>query len=212
MEKTKELTDFYSRDYLDIHRFISYYYQILLTVEQSPHKLLEIGIGNKIVSSYLKNKGFDIVTCDINPDLSPDVVADITNLPFEDQRFDTIIAFEVLEHLPWDETLKALDEIYRISRKKVIISLPYYCSCFEIILKLPFNKLFFKKSYLDFFIRVPMSLFKTKIKTPDHYWEIGRKGFGLSKIRSVFSNKFIIEKEVRPIMNPSHYFLVLKRK
>ena len=42
-----------------------------------------------------------LVTCDINPDHDPDVIADLreTPWPFESNRFDEVHAYEVLEHL-----------------------------------------------------------------------------------------------------------------
>ena len=42
----------------------------------------------------------DLTTLDINPDHKPDVVWDLTNLPlpFADDQFDEIHAYEVLEH------------------------------------------------------------------------------------------------------------------
>jgi SAM-dependent methyltransferase len=43
----------------------------------------------------------DLTTLDINPDHKPDIVWDLNvrPLPFEDDTFDSIRAFEVLEHL-----------------------------------------------------------------------------------------------------------------
>jgi SAM-dependent methyltransferase len=43
----------------------------------------------------------DLTTIDINPDHKPDIVWDLNvrPLPFEDDTFDSIRAFEVLEHL-----------------------------------------------------------------------------------------------------------------
>ena len=55
--KTQVDKDFYCKQYDDLGRFISYYYQIKLALDLNVEKFLEIGIGNKTVSSYLKNKG-----------------------------------------------------------------------------------------------------------------------------------------------------------
>lgn len=55
----------------------------------------------------------------------PDVVVDlekIERLPFDDATFDCVIAIEVLEHL--DALHRVFDEMLRVSRKHVIVSLP----------------------------------------------------------------------------------------
>ena len=44
-----------------------------------------------------------------------DVLADICDLPFEDQSYDLILCNHVLEHIPDD--LKAMNELYRILKK-----------------------------------------------------------------------------------------------
>lgn len=43
----------------------------------------------------------NLTTLDINPDVSPDVIWDLSNipLPFEDNQFDQIHCYEVLEHV-----------------------------------------------------------------------------------------------------------------
>jgi len=203
--------NYFGNEYMTPNRFISYYYQILLTMESQPQNILEIGIGNKLVSSHLKNSGLNVKTYDINSELCPDIIGSITDIPLENNSFDTILAFEILEHLEWKQSLQAIKELARVSNRKVIISVPYYSATFELILKLPFNRLLFKRSFLDFFIRIPLTFFKTRMKCPEHFWEIGRKGYSLKKIRNALSQKFVIEKEVRPMMNPGHYFFVLQK-
>lgn len=57
-------------------------------------------------------------------DATPDVVVDLErgSLPFADQSFDTVICTDVLEHL---ECIHAMyDELFRVSRKHVVVSLP----------------------------------------------------------------------------------------
>lgn len=50
------------------------------------------------------------------------VFADATDLPFEDDRFDLVLAIEVLEHMPEPE--KALAELARVGRGGAILSVP----------------------------------------------------------------------------------------
>jgi ubiquinone/menaquinone biosynthesis C-methylase UbiE len=55
------------------------------------------------------------------------VVADATNLPFEDNSFELVIFSHVLEHLPNEELgKKALDECLRVSTKYVFLALPFF--------------------------------------------------------------------------------------
>lgn len=49
-----------SYNYDTLERFISYYYQISLVKKVNPNKILEIGIENKTVSTYLINNGYDV--------------------------------------------------------------------------------------------------------------------------------------------------------
>lgn len=48
--------------------------------------------------------------------------ADATRLPFRDQCFDIVVCLEVLEHLP--NPSEALEELRRVSRRHVLISVP----------------------------------------------------------------------------------------
>ena len=51
------------------------------------------------------------------------VQADVTHLPFSDQRFDLVLCLEVLEHLPHPE--EALRELARVSRGLLLLSVPH---------------------------------------------------------------------------------------
>lgn len=65
------------------------------------NKILEIGCGNGWVKKYCVNNGYkNYMGIDINP--PADIVGDIRNwenLGLQKGSFDTIIAFEVLEHV-----------------------------------------------------------------------------------------------------------------
>ena len=47
------------------------------------------------------------------------------HLPFLDGSFDLVLCCEVLEHLPEETFSRTLDELRRISRKYILISVPY---------------------------------------------------------------------------------------
>ena len=88
--------------------------------------MLEIGVGNKLVSDYLKKIGLRVTTCDFDISLKPDVVADVSNLPFKESSFDLVLCAQLLEHLPFGKFSKALREIRRVCKKSAIITLPHF--------------------------------------------------------------------------------------
>ena len=87
-------------------RFISYWHQINEVIKLKPKSILEVGIGNGLVANYLKQRNYNVVTLDIDPNLNPMVVGSVLNLPFHDQTFDVVTCFQVLEHLPYNFFLK----------------------------------------------------------------------------------------------------------
>ena len=46
----------------------------------------------------------------------------VVDLPYEDESFDTVTSFEVLEHVP--NTVEILKGFHRVARKNIIISVP----------------------------------------------------------------------------------------
>lgn len=61
----------------------------------------------------------------ISPNVGADIVADATKLPISDGVYDTILCFNVLEHIshPWD----VLAEAHRVSKKqgRIILMVPF---------------------------------------------------------------------------------------
>ena len=53
------------------------------------------------------------------------VQADVRNLPFKAGVADVILTLEVLEHLPDEMFRRTLDELRRVARKYILISVPY---------------------------------------------------------------------------------------
>lgn len=197
----------YLNKYNNPERFSSYFSQIKIVTDQSPKNILEIGVGNKIVSGYLKNAGFKITTCDLDKTLNPDVVADIRAMPFGDEEFDLVTAFEVLEHLPFSDVEFVLKELNRISSAKVIISIPYVT--FAIYGKFKFLPFLHP---LSFMFRICEYFWHKHKFNGQHYWEMGTSGYGRKKIRKLIKDcGFEIKKELTPELNPYHYFFILEK-
>lgn len=203
--------ELYYGKYDSVLRFISYFHQIDLTKRLNPKKVLEIGVGNKTVSNCLRQYGFDITTCDFDTNLEPDCIADIRNLPFKDSSYDLVLAYEILEHLPWQDVDKALGEISRVTKKYANISVPYSSAAFELVLAFPLMDRLFKKPFIDLFFRIPY-FFRGMLKSPQHYWVIGRRGYSIWKVRKLLRKRFNILRELRPVLIPSHHFFVLEKR
>lgn len=194
--------------YLSRERWISFWYQLMEVTETKPETVLEIGPGPGIVIRAIRDFGVFGVTVDIDSRLRPTVVADITKLPFEDKSFDCVLAAEVLEHIPFIEVSKALEELARVSRKSIVITLPHYWRFSpSIALKIfPFvprvQKVF------------PISVFAPKHQFDgQHYWEIGKKETPISKVRQMLStiDGFKLTRDYLIEENPFHHLFVLTK-
>ncbi len=86
-------------------------------------QVLEIGVGTGFTANYLRSKGVNVTTLDIDADKQPDVVANVAQYDFPDQ-YDAILAFEVFEHLPYDDFPPLLAKLARAALRHVFLSLP----------------------------------------------------------------------------------------
>jgi len=192
---------FHQYDYQE--RWISYWHQIDEVLKLQPKAVLEIGIGNKTVSDYLKKQGLEVKTLDNNEDMKPDFIASVVSLPLRDNSFDLILCAEVLEHLPFKDFKKALLELKRVSRKYVVLSLPHFGPPLKLSFKIPFLKqvkLAWKIPYYP----------QHQSKSP-HCWEIGKRKYSSRKIRNIIKKYFKIKKEFIPFENQYHHFYILEK-
>lgn len=197
--------NYFSPQYCKPSRMASYGYQIKEVINCKPKKLLEIGIGNGIVSYILKNFGLSVTTLDNNKNLKPDIVGSVLNIPLPDSSFDLVLCCEVLEHLPYVEFKKALLEIYRVTRRFLILSLPDCTRYYRVELRLP-------KLRCNYSKEVPFRRPQKHKFDGEHYWEIGKKGYSLANIRkSIVSTAFSIEKTYRIWEKPSHRMFVANK-
>lgn len=190
--------------YAHLGRFVSYYHQLAEVLDLNPESILEVGVGDGVFRDYLKsNTAISYTSVDIAYDLHPDVVGDVTKLPFKDGSFDVVCAFEVLEHIPFERFEGALIEIHRVARKMVVLSLPHFGPPIKFLFKIPFLP------ELSFAFKIPFA--RKHIFNGQHYWEIGKRGYSPQTIRNIIGKYFIIKKEFIPFENQYHHFYILEK-
>lgn len=82
------------------------------------HRVLEIGFGNGVFLSYCRSQGWDVAGTELLPELVEMAKAggfraytadELSQLP--DRGFDIIVAFDVFEHVPPDQSIEFLTAI-----------------------------------------------------------------------------------------------------
>ncbi len=89
-------------------------------------KVLDVGSAQGWYIKYLKDLGFEVTASDIEKTLAfedvPFVPTSGAGLPFADNFFDTVLAINVVEHIK--EEKKILSELYRVTKKRLLLSVP----------------------------------------------------------------------------------------
>ena len=186
-------------------RWISYWQQIHEVMQVKPRSVLEVGLGSGVTASYIRALGIKLKTLDIDESLKPDYAGSVLAMPLEDQSFDVVCAFEVLEHLPFDNFRVALREMARVSRKYIIISVP---DSRHTLLRLNFKMPFIPQVDLIWKIN---SLEEHKFDG-QHYWEIGKRGFALSRIQTeIRAAQLASAKDYVTSDCPTKHFFILEK-
>jgi len=97
-----------------------------------PELALEVGCGEGVIAARMQRRWDQVVALDL-PDagLRADwrrlagprfLHASAHQLPFADDRFDVVVAAEVLEHLP--DPVSGLQEMARVGRRHLVLSVP----------------------------------------------------------------------------------------
>ena len=159
------------------------------------HTVLDVGCGNGIFVNYLKDNfnrfnrihGMDRSKSAIKYVKTERSLGNIDKLNFKDNEFDLVVCLEVLEHLPVNIYQKALNEISRVSKKYIIITVP--------------NNEDLSKHHIE----CPGC--KTKFHISLHL-----RSFNKETMQNLFSDNNFFSKQIMPIGENSYYRLVTPLK
>jgi SAM-dependent methyltransferase len=205
-EKQVERAHYSFSKYIDKRRWMSVWHQVDELLALQVESVLEIGPGPGILKAVAGTCGLSIKTLDPDPDLAPDYVGSVLKLPFADTAYDVVCAFQVLEHLPFQQSLKGFSEMARVARQNVIISLPDAKPVWRFAVQIP-------KS-------VPCQVLLPHPAWPkvhkfdgEHYWEINRAGYALKEVIESFTSIAGVDlvKTYRVKENPYHRFFVFNQ-
>jgi hypothetical protein len=185
-------------------RWTSYFRQVDCVLGFAPQTVLEIGVGNAIVTDTLKRQGLQVTTLDIDAKLLPDIVASVEKIPLPDNSVDVALCAEVLEHLPFSAFETSLEELLRVSKKGVVLSLPHWGYTMRFVVDLP------GLPEIRWAWKLPIQ--KPIPKGGVHEWEINRTGYPLKRVTGIIQANGVLDREwISPWMPYHHFFLIRKR-
>lgn len=104
--------------------------ELISMIPADARKILDAGCGAGALTNRLAQAGYDVVGCDLSQVALRKVstkkcAGRVDQLMFRDNVFDLTVAGELLEHIPPAFYDQARGELARVSRKYILISVPY---------------------------------------------------------------------------------------
>lgn len=192
--------------YFDRGRWMSLYHQVDELVTLGPRSVLEIGPGAGFLGALLERCGIHVDTLDFDPELKPDLVASASELPLRDGAYDCVCAFQMLEHLPYDESMKAFDEMVRVAGRNVVLSLPDMKGGWPVSVHLP--RLGMRRILLP----KPRFIMKLPKIIDQHYWELGRPEYSREEVLEDFLAREVeLVRDYQVHEFPYHHFFIFNK-
>lgn len=204
--KQIEASHYDYKRYMHMSRWSCYYVQIKKTLALEPKSVLEIGPGDGLYGWYMEKNGISYTSADHADDITSNVKVNLgyEPIPFPDNSFDVVSAFQVLEHIPFENVPAALAEMMRVSKRYVFLDIPQFGTHVQFLLKLPLVR----RIAIHFVLPYP----KKHIFDGFHYWEVGKRGYSPKKVRALMQSLGVIKEEFSVIENPKERFYILEKK
>lgn len=192
------------KKYVDKRRWASIWHQLDEVNKLDPENVLEIGPGPGLFKAAATSLGLHVETLDLDPELKPDHLASVFEMPFEDGAYDVVCAFQMLEHLPFEKSLEAFVEMNRVAKRALVISLPDAATCWPMAIHIPRVGMRW--------VHVP----KPRVGLCEHefdgqhYWEINKAGYPQYLILEEFEKRTNkkLHRTYRVNENPYHRFFI----
>ncbi len=202
--------------YVTKERMLTYWHQVDEILRVRPERILEVGIGSRVVSGVLRSFGIETTTADINPALRPDVETPISGLHahFDEGEFPFVLCARVLQHLPFDEFEQSIRQLHRVTGDHLLLTLPVET------LRLYFRFRATGTSSKTLSIPLPLMIKRMIQGRPErrvgpkaqNFWKINQhRGVSMANIKKVLSRYFSIEKAYQVPEDMSHAFFLLRK-
>jgi SAM-dependent methyltransferase len=192
------------RRYVDAGRWASLWQQVQTVDALAPQRVLEIGPGPGLFKRLATQMGLHVETLDLDPALEPDHVDSATSLPFADGQFDVVCAFQMLEHLPYEESLRVLAEMSRVARLGVVVSVPDIRPVWRYMVHLP------RVGERRWLLPRPFWQPQPHQFDGEHHWEVGKLETPLVRVQADFaaSARWPLRRTWRMFEDPYYRFFV----
>ena len=201
-ERSVSRDTYLADSYFTYDQLWSFVEQLYHIQAMGPRNIVEVGVGNGFVSQFLRTMGRTVLTCDINPELKPDLLVSVTELDqhIKVGEYDLIACCEVLEHMPFEHFEDTIRRFAKLS-DKLFLTLPVYGVKFGIG---GFFAVRYRRRWFSWW-RVS-SAFKYEMP-PMHFWELGSQRE--TRLRAITA---ILQRHYRDVktdffkLNPYHRY------
>lgn len=194
---------YFSERYLNETRFLGLHAQLHACIGvENAKTILEIGVGPSLLEAILRHFNYEVVTFDFASDLKPTIVGRLPRLPFKNDSFDLVCAFEVLEHIPFTMLEDCFRLMRRIAKNKVIISVPSQAELDAGKLGVTFT-IGRKDIEVDFWRRKRRGL----TNPTEHYWELECNGVTAALIIKMAQAQGLVHIHDYLVLPYFHFFI-----